>query len=57
VGGSTSGSATIASTRNFQRQRLKATHEAIGIPIAIRTAQTTSASSNVSHMAFHSIIV
>jgi hypothetical protein len=49
------GSATIASIRNFQRQREKASQEAMGRPIANSSAETISASRNVSQNACQSM--
>ena len=45
------GKATIASIRNFQRQREVAIHQASGRPIIKRMADTTTASSMVSRNA------
>src|SRR5213593_4747093 len=51
VGGSTSGSATTASTRNFQRRRENAIQYAMGSPIATSAADTSSASFTVRKIA------
>src|SRR5579862_787178 len=45
------------STKNFHRQRVKLSHNAIGVPTINRVAQTTSASRSVKKIALQSIAV
>src|ERR1700730_3908535 len=53
----TMGSATTASTRNFQRHRENAIHQAIGRPSISRMADTVIANRSVSQNACQSIAI
>jgi hypothetical protein len=57
VGGKTSGSATTASTRNFQRHREKASQAARGVPTASRMAVVETESRTLSQIACQSMII
>ncbi len=56
LGGSTSGRATTAPIGPFSQERVRASHQAMGVPISSRRRVVSEASSMVSQMAARSVL-